>query len=84
MESKAQLTHFGFCSIIKKIIKLDSTFFYTSNLHISATNEHLKFFSRTFHVRTVALKVTEVQMLQLTPYAGLIVTDRGVSCNTCV
>jgi len=28
--------------------------------------------------------VTEVQMLQLTPYAGLIVTDREVSCNTCV
>jgi len=38
----------------------------------------------TYHFRTVVLKVTEVQMLQLTPYAGLIVTDRGVSCNTFV
>jgi len=24
-------------------------------------------------------QVTEVQMLQLTPYVGLIVTDRGIS-----
>jgi len=38
-------------------------FFYTSNIHISATNEHLKLFSRTYHFRTVALKVTEVQNL---------------------
>jgi len=32
----------------------------------------------TYHFRTVGLKVTEVQMLQLTPYAGLTVTERGV------
>jgi len=44
----------------------------------------LKVFSRTYHFHTVAQKVTEEQMLQLTPYAGLIVTDRRVSCNTCV
>jgi len=29
----------------------------------------------TYHFRTVVLKVTEVQMLELTPYAGLIVTE---------
>jgi len=50
-------------------------------VHISATNEHLKFFSRTYHFLTVGLKVTEVQMLQ---QQMIIVTDREVSCNTCV
>jgi len=43
------LTCFGFGSIIKKIIKLDSTFFYTSNIHISATNEHLFFYSMAYN-----------------------------------
>jgi len=44
-------------------------------MHISATNEHLKFYSRTFHYCTVALEVTEVQMLQLTTIVTLV-------CNT--
>jgi len=47
---------------------------YTSLLHLKLDLQ--------YHFRTVALEVTEVQMLQITPYVGLIVTDRGVRCNT--